>query len=86
MTRLFPLLTLALHVFITHSIYRASDEYVRRRILQCAALAAVILAFATTGYFCLERLGYPHLSMIAVNLLGWSLFIVMMIWVRYRAR
>jgi hypothetical protein len=46
----------------------------------------VILAFSTLGYYCLERLGYPHLSMIVVNLYGWTIFTLLMLWVLYRAK
>ncbi|HEX3835832.1 MAG TPA: hypothetical protein VHW25_02635 [Steroidobacteraceae bacterium] len=83
---LLPLLTLLLVVCVTYWVYRASDEYIRHRILRCAAVTGVILAFSTLGYFCLERLGYPPLSMIVVNLYGWSVFTVLMLWVLYRAR
>jgi hypothetical protein len=83
---LLPLLTLLLVVCITYWVYRASDEYIRHRILKCAAITGVILAFSTLGYFCLERLGYPQLSMIVVNLYGWSVFTILMLWVLYRAR
>ncbi|HEY4342059.1 MAG TPA: hypothetical protein VGM97_19100 [Steroidobacteraceae bacterium] len=83
---LLPLLTLLVVVCITYWVYRASDEYIRHRILKCAALTGVILAFSTLGYFCLERLGFPQLSMIVVNLYGWSLFTMLMLWVLYRAR
>jgi hypothetical protein len=83
---LLPLLTLLLVVCITYWVYRASDEYIRHRILKCAALTGVILAFSTLGYFCLERIGYPQLSMIVVNLYGWSIFTILMLWVLYRAR
>jgi hypothetical protein len=81
-----PLLTLLLHFFISYMVYRASDEYLRLRILKCAALAGVLLAFGTTAYFGLEQLGYPRLSIIVVNLIGWTLFTIMLIWVRHRAR
>jgi hypothetical protein len=83
---LLPLLTLLLVVCITYWVYRGSDEYIRHRILKCAALTGVILAFSTLGYFCLERIGYPQLSMIVVNLYGWSVFTILMLWVLYRAR
>lgn len=81
-----PLLTLLLHVGVLYFVYRASDEYLRQRILKCAALAGVMLAFGTVANFCLEQLDRPHLSMLVVNLCGWSLFVVLMLWVRRRAR
>jgi hypothetical protein len=83
---LLPLLTLLLVVGVIYWVYRASDEYIRHRILKCAALTGVVLAFSTLAYFCLERLGYPQLSMIVVNLYGWSVFTILMLWVLYRAR
>lgn len=86
MVLLLPLLTTLLVVCVIYWVYRASDEYIRHRILKCAALTGVLLAFSTLGYFCLERLGYPHLSMIAVNLYGWSVFTVLILGVLYRAR
>ena len=70
---------------VVHRVF-ASDEYVRNRILKCAALTGVILAFSTLGYFCLEVLGHVRLSMIWVNLYGWAVFIVPLLWVLYRAR
>ncbi len=81
-----PLLTLLLMVGIVYFIYRASDEYLRHRILKAAALTAVILAFSTTAYFGLERLGFPQLSMIAVNLYGWAVFIILRLGVLHRSR
>lgn len=83
---LIQLLTLLLVVGVNYWIYRASDEYLRLRILRCTALTAVLLAFATLGYSFLEQLGYPRLSTIVVNVCGLSLFVVQMVWVRYRAR
>jgi hypothetical protein len=81
-----PMLTLLLLVCAVFIAYLASDEYVRNRILKCAALAGVILAFSTLGYFCLEVLGHARLSMIVVNLYGWAIFIIPLLWVLYRAR
>jgi uncharacterized membrane protein len=81
-----PPLTLLLLVCVIYWVYRASDEYIRHRILKCAALTGVILAFSTLGYYCLERLGYPHLSMIVINLYGWTIFTALMLWVLYRAK
>jgi hypothetical protein len=83
---LLPLATLLLVVCVAYWVYRASDELIRHRILKCAALTGVILAFSTLGYFCLERLGYPQLSMIVVNLYGWSIFTLLTLGVLYRAR
>jgi hypothetical protein len=81
-----PPLMLLLLVCVIYWVYRASDEYIRHRILKCAALTGLILAFSTLGYYCLERLGYPHLSMIVINLYGWTIFTALMLWVLYRAK
>ncbi len=81
-----PLLTLLLLVSIIFFIYRAHDEYVRHRILKAAALTAMILAFSTAAYFGLERLGLPHLSMMVINLYGWAVFTVLLLWVLYGTR
>jgi hypothetical protein len=81
-----PPLMLLLLVCVIYWVYRASDEYIRHRILKCAALTGLILAFSTLGYYCLERLGYPHLSMIVINLYGWTIFTALMLWVLYRAQ
>jgi hypothetical protein len=86
MVLLLPMLTTLLVVSVIYWVYRASDEYIRHRILKCAALTGVILAFSTLGYFSLERVGYPQLSMITVNLYGWSIFTILILWVLYRAR
>ncbi len=83
---LLPLLTALLLVCIIFWVYLASDEYIRHRILKCAALTGVIMAFSTLGYFSLEMLGYARLSMLVVNLYGWAVFTVLMLWVLYRAR
>ena len=83
---LLPMLTALLVVCIIYWVYLASDQYIRHRILKCAALTGVIMAFSTLGYFCLEMLGYARLSMIVVNLYGWAVFTVLMLWVLYRAR
>jgi hypothetical protein len=81
-----PMLTLLLLVFAVFIAYLASDAYVRNRILKCAALTGIILAFSTLGYSCLEVLGHARLSMIVVNLYGWAIFIIPLLWVLYRAR
>jgi hypothetical protein len=38
------------------------------------------------GYFFLELLGVPRLSMLWVNLLGWSVFSLQMLFVIFRSR
>jgi hypothetical protein len=81
-----PLLTLLLLVGLLYFLYLSSDEYIRQRTLKSATLTAVILAFSTTAYFCLEQLGFPRLSMIVANVCGWTLFSILLLWVLHRAR
>jgi hypothetical protein len=81
-----PLLPAFLIVAIAHWIYQACDEFIRLRILRCLVLTAAIVAFSTLGYFFLELFGSPRLSMIVVNLFGWSVFNLLMIYVIVRSR
>ena len=81
-----PVLTALLCVSVACWLFRACDEYLRLKILRCIAVTAVIVAFATLAYFFLELLGWPRLSMLWVNLLGWSAFNAQMLLVILRAR
>jgi hypothetical protein len=81
-----PTLTALLVVATTWWMYRACDEHIRLRILRAVALTGVIVVFATLGYFFLELSGYPRLSMIVVNLFGWSVFNLLLLYVVYRSR
>jgi hypothetical protein len=81
-----PLLSLLLLACIIYSVYRASDEYRRHRILRATAHTGAILAFSASVYFCLERLGLPQLSMIVVILYGWAVFTILLLWALYRTR
>ena len=47
---------------------------------------ALAIAFGTLTYFVMELLGFPRLSMIVVNLFGWSIFNLLMIYVITRSR
>jgi hypothetical protein len=49
-------------------------------------VTALAVAFGTLAYFVLELLGFPRLSMIVVNLFGWSAFNLLMIYVIVRSR
>ncbi len=81
-----PMLAALLVVGIIFWVYLASDELIRHRILKCTALTGMIMAVSSLGYFCLEMQGYARLSMIVINLYGWAVFTVLMLWVLYRAR
>ena len=83
---LIPILPALLIVAVTYWVYQACDEYVRFRILECIAITAVIVAFCTSSYFILELFGFPRLSMLWINLLGWSIFNLQMLYVILRSR
>ena len=80
-----PLLTAILCACVASWVYSACDEYVRAKILRSITIAALIVALASLGYFCLELLGYPRLSMIWVSILGWSVFNLQLLYVIFRA-
>jgi hypothetical protein len=81
-----PVLPAILIVAIAHWMYQACDEFIRLRILKCSILTALAVAFATLGYYVLELFGFPRLSMIVVNLFGWSVFNLLLIYVIIRSR
>ena len=81
-----PVLTAALCVATSFWLYEACDEYQRVRILRGVTFTAIILAIGTLGYFLLELAGFPRLSMLPVNLLGWSVFNLQMLYVIFRSR
>jgi hypothetical protein len=83
---LLPILTALLCVLAAYWIYRECDEYIRTRLIRCVAVTAIVVSFATLAYFFLELLGFPHVSMLWVNLLGWSVFNIQMLLVIYRSR
>jgi hypothetical protein len=81
-----PVLTALLSVSVAYWLYQACDEYLRLRLLKCAAVTAIVIAFCTLAYFFLELLGLPHMSMLWVNLLGWSVFNIQMLFILLRSR
>ena len=81
-----PALTGLYCVFVARTIYRMCDEYIRRRVVQCVVNTALIVSAASLAYFLLEQIGYPKLSLLWVNLLGWSVFNVQTLYVLFRSR
>src|SRR5262249_24565617 len=81
-----PVLTALLCLSVTYWLYGASDEYIRLRILRCVAVTAIIVALCTLSYFFLELMGFPRLSMLWVNILGWSIFNAQILFVILRSR
>src|SRR5580692_11336083 len=49
-------------LWLTIRSYRSSDEYIRLRVLQAAAVAAVVVAALSLIYTFLELTGLPHVS------------------------
>jgi hypothetical protein len=81
-----PILPALLIVAVAYWVYQACDEYVQSRILKSIAVTGIILACCTLGYFVLELFGLPRLSMLWINLLGWSVFNLQMLYVIFRSR
>jgi hypothetical protein len=46
-----PILAGLLCLSVAYWLYQACDEYIRSKLLQCVATTAVIVAFASLGYF-----------------------------------
>ena len=81
-----PVLLAVLIAANAYWIYDACDEYIRLRILKCVVVTAIVVASCTLGYFFMELLGFPRLSMLAVNLFGWSVFNLSMLYVITRSQ
>jgi hypothetical protein len=81
-----PILTALLCLFVAYWLYEACDEYLRSRLRMCVAVTAIVVASCSLGYFFLELLGFPRLSMLWINLLGWSVFNLQVLYVIYRSR
>jgi len=81
-----PALTELLCVFVVYWLYRACDEYLRVKLLRCIATTAIIIAFCTLAYFILELLGFSHVSMLWVNVLSWSIFNVLVLFIVFGSR
>jgi len=81
-----PILTASLCLAVAYWLYKASDEYIRFRLLICVVLTAVVVASCSLIYFFLELLGFPRLSMLWINLLGWSVFNLQVLYILHRSR
>jgi hypothetical protein len=83
---LIPVLPAILSVSVAYWLYEACDEFIRMQLLKSVALTAIIVAMGTLGYFFLELTGLPRVSMLWVNLAGWSAFNLQVILVIRRSR
>jgi hypothetical protein len=81
-----PVLPALVIVPLAYWLYQACDEFIRLRLLKCVVITAIAVAIVTLGYFFLELFGFPRLSMLAVNLFGWSVFNLQMVYVILRSR
>jgi hypothetical protein len=81
-----PVLPALVVVTLAYWLYQACDEFIRLRLLKCVVITAIAVAIVTQGYFFLELFGFPRLSMLAVNLFGWSVFNLQMVYVILRSR
>jgi len=64
---------------LTVRAYGRCDEFIRLRILQAAALAAIVVAVFSMVYFFFELLGLPHLSTAWISNVVWAVFVVQML-------
>jgi len=83
---LVPVLAAILSTSVAYWLYEACDEFIRIQLLKAVAVTAVIVAVCTLGYFFLELSGFPKVSLLWVNLVGWSAFNLQMILVIRRSR
>ena len=83
---LLPMLTAMLCVTLAFWLYESCDEYLRAAVMRCVARTAVIVSVCTLAWFIAELAGAPKLSMLWVNLLGWSVFNLQFLLIVLRSR
>jgi hypothetical protein len=83
---LIPVLAAILSISVAYWLYEACDEFIRIRLLRSVAVTAIIVALGTLGYFFLELTGLPRVSMLWVNVIGWSTFNLQLILVIRQSR
>ena len=81
-----PIAPAILILAVSYWLYQSCDEYIRQRTLQAATLTALVVAALSMIYVFLELLGFPKLSMMWVQVVGWSLFNVQMIKLWFEAK
>ena len=64
---------------LTVRAYGRCDEFIRLRMLQAAALAAIVVAVFSMVYFFFELLGLPHLSTAWMSNIVWAVFVAQML-------
>jgi hypothetical protein len=83
---LIPVLAAVLSMSVAYWLYEACDEFIRIRLLKSVAMTAIVVGLGTLGYFFLELTGFPHVSMVWVNVIGWSVFNLQLILVIRQSR
>lgn len=83
---LIPILGAILSMAVAYWLYEACDEFVRIQLLKAVAVTAIIVAACTLGYFFLELAGFPRVSMLWINLVGWGAFNLQLILIVRRAQ
>jgi hypothetical protein len=81
---LVPALTAALCVSVAFWLYESCDEYVRSAVMRCVVRTAIVVSACTVAYFIAELTGAPRISMLWMNLLGWSVFNAQFVFVMLR--
>ncbi len=81
-----PVLPALLIVGASYWVFQACDEYIQLRLFKCVVITMAVVATCTLGYFFLEMAGFPRLSALWINLLGWSVFNLQMLYVISRSR
>jgi hypothetical protein len=81
-----PALTAALCVAASYWLYEACDEFQRVRILRAVTRTAIFIAAGTLVWFFFELAGYPKISMLWINLAGWSVFNLQILLVVFSSR
>jgi hypothetical protein len=83
---LVPVLAAIMSTAVAYWIYESCDEFIRSQLLKAVAVTALIVAAGTLGYFFLELTGSPRVSMLWINLVGWSAFNLQVILVIRRSQ
>jgi len=83
---LIPVLGAFMCMLVAYWLYEDCDEFIRIQLLKAVAATAIIVAACTLGYFFLELAGFPRVSMVWINLVGWGAFSLQLILIVRRAQ
>jgi hypothetical protein len=71
---------------VSYWLFQSCDEYVRYRTVRAAAITGIAIGLLSMIYFFLELLGFPKLSMMWIQAVGWSVFNVQMLYLWFEAK